>query len=213
MAASYMTYNNLVRMVKSYLNRGYSTDLGYTDQDIKDQIMLAEARLSMESKILGNMLAVTGYLTAGNPTLAKPSRWRETVDLAIDANNEYTKIERRTYEYMSSYWGNRNVRSTPKYYCDYSDEFFLILPTPDFAYAYEMICYITPGPLSEATQTNYWTNNAPNCLLYATLLESAPFLKDDERIPVWEKMYDRALAALNGEDQRHPVDRGTMEGA
>ena len=68
MAASYMTYNNLVRMVKSYLNRGYSTDLGYTDQDIKDQIMLAEARLSMESKILGNMLAVTGYLTAGNPT-------------------------------------------------------------------------------------------------------------------------------------------------
>jgi len=213
MPATYMTYTNLVRIVKGYLDRGYTNDNGFTEQNIQDMIMLAEVRLATESKVLGNMLAVTGNVTLGNPTLAKPSRWRETVNLAIDNNNQYTKMERRTYEFMSSYWGNRNVRGTPKYYCDYSDEFFLILPTPDQAYAYEMICYITPGPLSPDSQVNYWTNKAPNCLLYATLLESAPFLKDDERISVWQTMYDRAISALNKEDVRQAVDRGTEEGA
>jgi hypothetical protein len=45
-------------------------------------------------------------------------------------------------------------------------------------------------------------------LLYASLLEATPFLKNDERIQVWESFYNRALAALNGEDMRQIVDRG-----
>ena len=32
------------------------------------------------------------------------------------------------------------------------------------------------------------------------LLEAAPFLKNEEIIPIWQGFYDRAIAALNGED-------------
>jgi hypothetical protein len=43
--------------------------------------------------------------------------------------------------------------------------------------------------------------------LYGALLEATPFLKNDERIPVWQQMYDRAAQALNGEDLSKILDR------
>jgi len=213
MAAPYMTYSSLVTMVKSYMERGGPDDAGFTDDDIDRCIMLAEARLAKDSKTLGNMLAITGNLTSGSPVLKKPSRWRETVSIAISLNDQFTPIYRRTYEFMSTYWSNRNQRLTPKYYCDYSDEHFLILPTPDQAYAYEMICYITPGPLTAASQANYWTNNAPDCLLYATLVESAVLVKNREQEAVCEAKYQKAMSSLLNEDMRQAVDRNTQEGA
>ena len=39
------------------------------------------------------------------------------------------------------------------------------------------------------------------------LLEATPFLKNDDRIPVWKDMYDRAAAMLNGEDLAKMLDR------
>jgi hypothetical protein len=41
-------------------------------------------------------------------------------------------------------------------------------------------------------------------------MEAAPFLKNEEIIPIWQAFYDRAVAALNGEDIRQIVDRGII---
>jgi len=38
-------------------------------------------------------------------------------------------------------------------------------------------------------------------------LEATPFLKSDERIQVWQAMYDRAAQALTGEDMKRIMDR------
>lgn len=70
-----------------------------------------------------------------------------------------------------------------------------------------MVYYQIPALLDDTNQTNWWTDYAPNAILYAALLESTPFLKNDARIPVWEGFYNRAIAALNGEDERQIVDR------
>jgi hypothetical protein len=42
------------------------------------------------------------------------------------------------------------------------------------------------------------------------LLEATPFLKNDERIQVWQGFYESAVAALNGEDQRQIIDRSIL---
>jgi len=47
-------------------------------------------------------------------------------------------------------------------------------------------------------------------LLYGTLLEATPFLKNDERIAVWQGFYDRSLAALGQEDIKKVTDRATV---
>jgi len=54
---------------------------------------------------------------------------------------------------------------------------------------------------------NWLTEYAPDVLLYASLLEATPFLKNDERVQMWQGMYDRAAQALNGEDLGKIMDR------
>jgi hypothetical protein len=64
--------------------------------------------------------------------------------------------------------------------------------------------------LDDVVQTNWLSEYAPQLLLYGTLLEATPFLKNDERIPVWQSMYDRAAAMLNGEDLAKILDRSAV---
>jgi hypothetical protein len=46
--------------------------------------------------------------------------------------------------------------------------------------------------------------NAPDLLLYGSLLEAMPFIKDDARVPLWKMAWDEALLAyrsrMRGED-------------
>jgi hypothetical protein len=61
--------------------------------------------------------------------------------------------------------------------------------------------------LGDDFQTNWVTEYIPDLLLYASLLEATPFLKNDERIQTWQAMYDRAAQAVNGEDLKRILDR------
>jgi hypothetical protein len=67
--------------------------------------------------------------------------------------------------------------------------------------------YEQPRFLGDDFQTNWVTEYIPDLLLYASLLEATPFLKNDERIQTWQAMYDRAAQAVNGEDLKRILDR------
>jgi len=143
----------------------------------------------------------------------KPDRWRETVSMNFGTGTDYNtrkEIFPRSYEYARRYWPNQTTTSEPRYYADYDYSNWLILPTPSADYPFEVLYYEQPAYLDDTNQTNWWTEYAPNALLYASLLESAPFLKNAEAIQVWEGFYNRAVAALNGEDLRQVVDRGII---
>jgi hypothetical protein len=116
----------------------------------------------------------------------------------------------RAYEYLRQYWPNPTPTDTPRFYADYDYSHWLISPTPDAAYPFEVLYYELPPLLDDSNQTNWFTEYAPNVLLYASLLEATPFLKNDDRIPVWEGFYNRSIAALNGEDIRQISDRGII---
>lgn len=70
-----------------------------------------------------------------------------------------------------------------------------------------------PALLSPENQTNWLTDYAPDVLLYAILLEAVPFLKNDERIPVWESAYAWGLASFNQQDDARHVDRASNDQA
>jgi hypothetical protein len=44
-------------------------------------------------------------------------------------------------------------------------------------------------------------------LLYRALLEATPFLKNDDRIPTWEKFYQEQLETVNQQDLKKVADR------
>lgn len=55
---------------------------------------------------------------------------------------------------------------------------------------------------SLAVATNWLITDAPDLYLYATLLEAAPYLKNDARIAVWREGYTSAIAAIEDENNR-----------
>jgi hypothetical protein len=206
-----MTFTTLKQDVQRYLERG---DTLASDPIVFEQIPrlinLAERRIARELKIQGFINVVTAQLLAGNPVIDKPDRWRDTVSMFIGTgadNNSRTALLTRSYDYLRSYWPDATETGQPIFYSDYDYNHWLVAPTPDADYPIEILYYQLPPLLDEEAQTNWLTENAPEILLYATLLEATPFLKNDERIPVWQNMYDRAAAMLNGEDIAKILDR------
>jgi hypothetical protein len=206
-----MTYDSLKQDVRRYLERGASMA---TDPTVFEQlprlITLAERRIATELKIQGFINIVTATLTVGQSVVDKPDRWRDTVSISIGTGatfNTRKPVFARSYEYCRAYWPDSDETAQPLFYADYDFDHWLLAPTPDQEYPIEILYYELPQLLDESVQTNWITEYAPQLLLYATLLEATPFLKNDERIPTWQTMYDRAAAMLNGEDLAKILDR------
>lgn len=204
-----MTYTSLLTDLRAYLERGSVTDTTVYDQ-LPNLVNLAERRLARELKIQGFQDVVSSTMTSGLAVYPKPDRWRLTVSMNIGtgaSQNEAEFLLPRSYEYLRNWWKDRSETDQPMYYADYDYSHWLIAPTPDAAYPWEILYDQIPELLDDTTQTNWTTQYAPEALLYAALLESAPFLKDDQRVPTWQQFYDRSMAALNGEDVKKIVDR------
>lgn len=199
-----MTFTSLKEDLKSYLERGFSADNdGFVYAQLPRLINLAERKIARELKLQGFLKAVTTPLVVGTAVYQKPDRWRETVSMHTDTGHLFA----RSYEYLTSYWPDRTVTDAPKFYSDYDYSHWLISPTPSEVTTLEIVYYEIPKMLDETNQRNWLTAYAPNLLLYAALLEATPFIKNDERIPVWQTAYDRAAQALTGEDQGKVQDR------
>lgn len=209
--ATAMTFTTLKQDVQRYLERGSSLASDpIVFEQIPRLINLAERRIARELKIQGFINVVTTAVSAGNSVIPKPERWRDTVSMFIGTgadNDSRTPLYSRSYDYLRSYWPDATVQGQPVFYADYDYNHWLIAPTADASYPLEILYYQLPDLLDEDTQTNWLTENAPEVLLYGTLLEATPFLKNDERIPVWQNMYDRSAAMLNGEDLAKILDR------
>ncbi len=209
--ATGMTYTTLKQDVQRYLERGSSLAADpIVFEQIPRLINLAERRIARELKIQGFISVVTTTLNVGNGVIAKPDRWRDTVSMFIGtgpSNTSRQALYSRSYDYLRSYWPDGGEQGQPVFYADYDYNHWLLAPTPDAEYPVEILYYELPPLLDEDHQTNWLTENAPEILLYATLLEATPFLKNDERIPVWQNMYDRSAGMLNGEDLAKILDR------
>jgi len=67
-------------------------------------------------------------------------------------------------------------------------------------YAYRMV-YFSGVPSLSASSTQNWLVVAnPNVYLYASLLEAAAYMQDDDRIPIWRSGYENAMDALRRQD-------------
>ena len=209
-----MTYTSLLNDLRAYLERGatFATDPTVYEQ-LPNLVNLAERRLQRDIKVVGTISVVSSTMIDGTAVYAKPDRWRETVSMFAGVSTNYNtrkEIFPRSYEYCRTYWPNQNTTGTPRFYADYDYQHWLIVPTPDDPYPYEILYNEQPVYLDDNTQTNWFTEYAPDALLYGALLEAQPFLKNEEMITVWDQFYNRSIAAINKEDLRQVVDRGII---
>jgi hypothetical protein len=206
--ATTTTFTTLQQDIRRYLERGFTlASDAIVYEQIPRLINLAERRIARELKVEGLINVVTSTMQVGLAVYPKPDRWRTTVSFNYGIDNQYTQLFPRSYEYVRSYWPNRDQTGAPLFYADYDYNNWIVSPTPDQAYPFEVLVYQLLPLLDDSNQTNWLTEYAPQVLLYASLLEATPFLKNDERIAVWQSMYDRSAQALNGEDLSKILDR------
>lgn len=197
-----LTYDSLTETVKEYLER--------KDQAVVNAIptfiTLAEFEIAEQIKTLGQLQIAETTLSTGNPVMQKPARWRKTVSMSITVNGKKQPVLLRKYEYLKNYWPDASQTSNPLYYADTDWDHWYLAPTPDQDYAMEVLYYERVAPLSSTNQTNWITQNAPNAMLFGTLLQAMPFLKNDQRT-IFQQKYTEAMQVLKGEDVSRVGDR------
>jgi hypothetical protein len=199
-----LTYDNLVNTVKQYLER---SDASVVER-IPTFITLAEFEIAQQVKTLGQIQVVQANMNVGNPVIQKPARWRKTVSMTLNNGTQKSPVFLRKFEYLQSY-NNEGSTGLPIYYGDYDYDHWLVAPTPDDDYQLEVLYYERLAPLSSENQTNWITNNAPNAMLFGTLLQAVIYLKDDQR-QIFQQKYDMAMAALKAEDVTRIGDRSAV---
>lgn len=212
-----VNYTSLFTDITRYLERGGSVTV---DPIVNDQIPrlinAAERKLAQVLKLLGQIEVLTDSpsgLQSGNPIIIKPDRWRQTISLNYGtgtAQNTRRFLLPRSYEYCVAYWPNRattDAANPPVFYAEYDYQHWFVSPTPDQDYPLEILAYFQPPLLDDTTQTNFFTDYCGNALLYGSLLEATPFLKDDPRLQVWTGLWQQEIQTLQGQDTQRILDR------
>ena len=205
-----MTFTTLKADLQAYCERATAGFDQTTYDQLPQIINTAERRMARELKIQGFINAVTATMVAGTRAYAKPDRWRATVSMSIGTgtgNNTRTALRELSYEAAGAYWTAMATNSVPRFYADYDYENWLIAPTPDAAYPWEVMYWQLPPLLDSGNATNWITDYAPNALLHGALTELYGFLHNPEEAAKWTAEYDRDMGALAGEDLQKIVDR------
>lgn len=213
MAAGAMTYDSLFEDLLQYSEQSEESDTALSQQ-LPQIIEQAQLSLANRLKIQGYRNIVVGTLTPHSRVLPKPTGWRNTITFVVRSNTTTSTtypvrnlLRMRSFEYLNMQFPDTTTRGLPSVYTDYDLNNWVLGDTPDQAYPFEITIYQLPPLLSDEVQTNYLTEFIPNALLYQCLLNLAPFMKDDSRIPTWTLMLNKELEGVNTEELMKIVDR------
>ena len=202
MAAPVMTYDSLIEDVIKYSERD---DVNFVNQ-IPRLIMMAEQEIAAQVKTLWELSPVDTVTIQGleGATILKPARWRKTVSMSINGQ----PLLHRSQDYVRQLQFESD-QGIPKYYSDYDYNHWAIAPIPDAEYPVQITYYSRIQPLDSSNQENLITREAPQALLFGTLLQAQGYLKSIDKIAIWKQYYDQSMQALVKENSGRNVDRNT----
>jgi len=188
------TYSELQTAVANWL--AGRTDL--TDR-IPEFIVLAEAEFNRELRCA--QMETRSYTTVNTAAtepefISLPGDFQTMRRVRLSSETGKPALEFVSAQQMDSFRYDRaNVTGVPGYYTIFGTEMELF-PTPAQAYTIEMI-YRANIPALASNSTNWLLTAAPDAYLYGALLESAPYINDDQRINVWLTGLRTAIEGLN----------------
>ena len=140
----------------------------------------------------------TGTLGSGNTYLSTPDDFLSSYSLAVISSSVYSYLLFKHVSFIRDYTPNASTTGLPKYYALFDDNTFILGPTPDSTYTVELHYKYRPASLTAGADsgTTWISDNAPDALLYGTLVEAATFLKTPEEIPLYQQRFDMALQNL-----------------
>ncbi len=183
------TYSELVTAVGSWVNRA---DMAAT---IPLCIALAEASIRRTLRVRTVGPSALGTISPTAPALALPADCREVRDVAITSPLNFAVEIVSPAQFSDRKGKYRNALGIPMV-ASVSGTGLRFAPTPDREYEVELAYFQKLPDLTEAAPTNWLLTDAPDVYLYGVLTHLAPFLMEDERLPVWLGGFDKALTEL-----------------
>ena len=75
----------------------------------------------------------------------------------------------------------------------------------------QMTYYTVFGPLINDTDTHWLLANAYDIYLYGSLVAAEPYLRNDERVVLWQAGYADAVAAVMETEMRGRINRSGQQ--
>ena len=141
---------------------------------------------------------MTGQVGSGNTYLKLGDDFLAPYSLAVIASDVYSYLLYKHVSFIRDYTPNASTTGQPKYYALFDDDTFILAPTPDQTYTVELHYKYRPASLTAGSDggTTWISDNAPDALLYGTLVEAATFLKVPEEVALYQQRFDMALKSL-----------------
>tara|TARA_B100000949_G_scaffold174500_1_gene155028 strand:- start:509 stop:1141 length:633 start_codon:yes stop_codon:yes gene_type:complete len=190
------TYAELQTAAANWLDR---TDL---TARIPEFIELAEANFNRVIR-QPDMVTKNDSFSLASRYNTLPSDVLEIVRIVVDLTPVIV-LEYLTPEEISERRGAMTATGKPYYFTVIggSSNQLEIVPSPDSTYTSSIVYYTRIPALSDSATTNWLLDSHPDVYLFGTLSEAEPYLKNDERFPVWRSRLDRALTDLKLQGQR-----------
>lgn len=186
------TYTELTAAIADWLNREDLTAV------IPSFISLAEADINRNLRDWRMEKRSDASLDAQYSTL--PTDWLETIRLNLSGGT--SRLELVSDGALADLRAERSdAAGKPTHYAHTAGGLELF-PTPDAAYDAELVYFAKVPALSATATTNWLLSAAPDVYLYGALTQSAPYLKDDQRAPLWAGLYQNAITSLNTASER-----------
>jgi len=138
-------------------------------------------------------------MTTSNKYLAAPPDFLSSFSLSISNGGSTEFLLIKDVNFLQQYWPNASTTDTPKFYALFDDSNFLIAPTPDSDYNVELHYYYRPASLTDGSDsgTTWLSVNAPNALLYGSLVEGYIYMKGEQDVlGAYEKRFQESLMRL-----------------
>ena len=183
-------YSTLQAAIADYLNRADLTS------QIQNFIQFAEADLNTRLRCREQI--VRAEATSSAEFVQLPADWLEAINLHIVGGQQplrYITLDE------ADIVNKEQIYTGPHYY-SLMNGAIEIVPEPAEDIDIEMIYYAKIPALSDQATTNWLLTKAPDVYLYGALTHAAPFLMDDQRIPVFGQIYLARVQALQDESQK-----------
>ena len=211
------TYATLKTAIQDYMENDETTFANNLDNFIKntEEDILKNVELNYYRK------NVTGTATSGSAYLGMPSDFLAPFSLAVISSSVYYYLLLKHPSFIRDYTPNASTTGQPKYYGEFDNDTFILAPTPDDNYTFELHYFYRPTSLTAgaADGTTYLSTNMPNVMLAGSLLQAAIFMKlDAAEIGTYKQNYAKELTQLKSwaegktttEQMRYDKTRGRV---
>jgi hypothetical protein len=189
------TFTTLKSAIQDYTQNTESTFVA----DLSIIIQQGEDRIVKSVELPNFRKNVTGTFTSGNQYLETPSDYLYPFSLAVlDDSNNYSYLLNTDVSFIREAYPSASTTGTPKHYAQFDDTTFIVGPSPSSNLNAELHYYYVPQSITASADGTSWLGtNAPELLLYASLIDAYTFMKGEPDVMAnYEKRFQEALQRL-----------------